>query len=86
MLGVSLKYVHISSLKMTQDSFIVIHFTAEKDKETKPVPQIKRGQRSKMKKIKEKYKDQDEEERKLKMLILQVSYFSNFFEDKAKKA
>ncbi|XP_018913682.2 ribosome quality control complex subunit NEMF homolog [Bemisia tabaci] len=44
---------------------------AEKDKETKPVPQIKRGQRSKMKKIKEKYKDQDEEERKLKMLILQ---------------
>jgi len=31
---------------------------------------LKRGQKSKLKKIKEKYKDQDEEERKLKMAIL----------------
>lgn len=34
--------------------------------------QSKRGQKSKLKKIKEKYKDQDEEERKLRMEILQV--------------
>ncbi|KAJ3648826.1 hypothetical protein Zmor_020598 [Zophobas morio] len=34
-------------------------------------PTTKRGQRSKLKKIKEKYKDQDEEERKLRMEILQ---------------
>lgn len=33
---------------------------------------IKRGQKAKLKKIKEKYKDQDEEERKLRMEILQV--------------
>jgi hypothetical protein len=32
--------------------------------------QLKRGQKSKLKKIKEKYKDQDEEERQLKMSIL----------------
>jgi hypothetical protein len=35
--------------------------------------QVKRGQRSKLKKMKEKYKDQDEEERELRMQILQVS-------------
>jgi len=35
--------------------------------------QAKRGQKSKLKKIKEKYKDQDEEERKLRMEILQSS-------------
>lgn len=34
--------------------------------------QMKRGQRSKLKKIKEKYKDQDDEERQLRMEILQV--------------
>jgi hypothetical protein len=34
---------------------------------------LKRGQRGKLKKIKEKYKYQDEEERKLRMEILQVS-------------
>jgi hypothetical protein len=32
----------------------------------------KRGQKGKMKKIKEKYKDQDEDERQLKMDLLQV--------------
>ena len=32
----------------------------------------KRGQKGKMKKIKEKYKDQDEDERQLKMELLQV--------------
>ncbi|XP_076267295.1 nuclear export mediator factor NEMF homolog Clbn isoform X1 [Rhynchophorus ferrugineus] len=35
--------------------------------------QTKRGQKSKLKKIKEKYRDQDEEERKLRMEILQSS-------------
>ncbi|XP_045460688.1 nuclear export mediator factor NEMF homolog isoform X1 [Harmonia axyridis] len=35
--------------------------------------QMKRGQRSKLKKIKEKYKDQDDEERQLRMEILQSS-------------
>ncbi|CAG9863169.1 unnamed protein product [Phyllotreta striolata] len=35
--------------------------------------QVKRGQKGKLKKIKEKYKDQDEEERKLRMDILQSS-------------
>ncbi|XP_039283383.1 nuclear export mediator factor NEMF homolog isoform X3 [Nilaparvata lugens] len=39
--------------------------------EQKNQQQLKRGQRAKMKKIKEKYKDQDEEERKLIMDILQ---------------
>lgn len=33
---------------------------------------LKRGQRGKLKKIKEKYKDQDEEDRKLLMTVLQV--------------
>ena len=33
---------------------------------------IKRGQKGKMKKIKEKYKDQDDEERQLRMQLLQV--------------
>jgi hypothetical protein len=33
---------------------------------------LKRGQKAKLKKIKEKYKYQDEEERKLRMEILQV--------------
>jgi hypothetical protein len=37
---------------------------------------LKRGQRGKLKKIKEKYKYQDEEERKLRMEILQVSPLS----------
>ncbi|KAI4467690.1 nuclear export mediator factor nemf [Holotrichia oblita] len=36
-----------------------------------PQQQIKRGQKSKMRKIKEKYKDQDDEERQLRMTILQ---------------
>ncbi|CAG9835026.1 unnamed protein product [Diabrotica balteata] len=35
--------------------------------------QVKRGQKGKLKKIKEKYKDQDDEERKLRMEILQSS-------------
>lgn len=43
------------------------------EKEEKKDNQIKRGQKSKLKKIKEKYKYQDEEERKLRMEILQVS-------------
>lgn len=35
-------------------------------------PAAKRGQKGKLKKIKEKYKDQDEDERQLKMELLQV--------------
>lgn len=52
----------------------------EKKGQQKPPPQssenkpgqVKRGQKSKIKKIKEKYKDQDEDERQLRMSILQV--------------
>lgn len=40
-----------------------------------PVAQPKRGQRAKLKKIKEKYADQDEEERRLRMEILGVSIY-----------
>ncbi|XP_063538930.1 ribosome quality control complex subunit NEMF homolog [Cydia strobilella] len=43
----------------------------EDKKEEKKEPGMKRGQRSKLKKIKEKYKDQDEEDRALRMSILQ---------------
>lgn len=39
---------------------------------------LKRGQRGKLKKIKEKYKDQDEEDRKLLMTVLQVNFFIEF--------
>ena len=35
-------------------------------------PTLKRGQKAKLKKIKEKYKDQDEEDRRISMAILQV--------------
>lgn len=33
---------------------------------------MKRGQRGKLKKIKEKYKDQDEDEREMRIQLLQV--------------
>uniref|UniRef100_A0A8D8LLF6 Nuclear export mediator factor NEMF homolog n=2 Tax=Cacopsylla melanoneura TaxID=428564 RepID=A0A8D8LLF6_9HEMI len=46
---------------------------------------IKRGQKGKLKKMKEKYKDQDEEERKLKMEILQSAGSSNKENKKSKK-
>lgn len=48
-------------------------FLVEMKNELKQQP-AKRGQKGKLKKIKEKYKDQDEEERKLRMEILQVRY------------
>ena len=34
---------------------------------------LKRGQKGRLKKMKEKYKDQDEEDRRLSMQVLQVS-------------
>lgn len=37
---------------------------------------LKRGQKGKLKKMKEKYKGQDEEDRRLSMLVLQVIFFS----------
>lgn len=39
----------------------------------------KRGQKSKLKKIKNKYIDQDESERLLRMKLLQVGLFGNLF-------
>lgn len=36
---------------------------------------LKRGQKGRLKKMKEKYKDQDEEDRKLSMQVLQVNIF-----------
>lgn len=41
------------------------------DEDNQTTASVKRGQKSKLKKIKEKYKDQDDEERKLRMDILQ---------------
>lgn len=41
-------------------------------KETGPNP-LKRGQKAKMKKIRQKYGDQDEEERQMRLFLLQVS-------------
>lgn len=50
------------------------NYTSEMKDEIKiQQQQIKRGQKSKLRKIKEKYKDQDDEERNLRMTILQVS-------------
>lgn len=43
-------------------------------------PVLKRGQKAKLKKIKQKYNEQDDEERNLRMKILQVkkSYYIGF--------
>lgn len=38
---------------------------------------LKRGQKGRLKKMKEKYKDQDEEDRRLSMQVLQVNIFCN---------
>ncbi|XP_046459806.1 nuclear export mediator factor NEMF-like isoform X2 [Daphnia pulex] len=54
-----------SSKKMTES------ITQETEGEKNQQPTSKRGQKGKMKKIKEKYKDQDEDERQLKMELLQ---------------
>lgn len=53
----------------------------EKEEQKTQQSTAKRGQKGKMKKIKEKYKDQDEDERQLKMELLQVAgiYFFYFF-------
>lgn len=39
---------------------------------------MKRGQRGKLKRIKEKYKDQDEDEREMRIKLLQVIHFINY--------
>lgn len=57
-------------LKTTLQSVSIISETEKK--EVVKSGQFKRGQKSKLKKMKEKYKDQDEEERQLRMEILQV--------------
>ncbi|XP_017052630.1 nuclear export mediator factor NEMF homolog [Drosophila ficusphila] len=43
------------------------------DTEPKNTSQVKRGQKGKLKKIKQKYKDQDDEEREIRMMILKSS-------------
>jgi len=47
----------------------------ENDNKKGEQPALKRGQKGKLKKMKEKYKDQDEEDRRLSMLVLQVLFF-----------
>lgn len=47
----------------------------ESDNKKVEQPSLKRGQKGKLKKMKEKYKDQDEEDRRLSMLVLQVKLF-----------
>jgi len=49
---------------------------SESDNKKKEQPVLKRGQKGKLKKMREKYKDQDEEDRQLSMLTLQVPSFS----------
>lgn len=46
----------------------------ESDNRKGEQPALKRGQKGKLKKMKEKYKDQDEEDRRLSMLVLQVIF------------
>jgi len=48
---------------------------SENDNKKKEQPVLKRGQKGKLKKMREKYKDQDEEDRRLSMLVLQVPSF-----------
>lgn len=50
----------------------------ESNVQAKKQPVVKRGQRSKLAKIKQKYKDQDEEDRELIMQYLAVSIFFLF--------
>lgn len=50
----------------------------ESDSKKIDQPVLKRGQKGKLKKMKEKYKDQDEEDRRLSMLVLQVLFFLSF--------
>lgn len=66
-----MKLIKVSQKEYFKSFIFDIIYIIEDD--TKQQSQTKRGQKSKLKKIKEKYKDQDEEERKLRMEILQSS-------------
>jgi hypothetical protein len=59
-------------IKSNQSKKITESNIQETEGEKNQQPTSKRGQKGKMKKIKEKYKDQDEDERQLKMELLQV--------------
>ncbi|XP_022913769.2 ribosome quality control complex subunit NEMF homolog [Onthophagus taurus] len=71
-----------SESKMSRQSS---HDSKESIKQDKKQLQPKRGQKSKLKKIKEKYKDQDDEERSLRMNILQSAGSSKENKKKTKK-
>ncbi len=58
--------------KANQSKKMVETSDQEKASEKSQQSSIKRGQKGKIKKMKEKYKDQDEDERQLKMDLLQV--------------
>lgn len=63
-----------SKSKQNKQQKVKHHTSQQSQNEEKEVSsQAKRGQKGKIRKIKEKYKDQDEEERKLRMDILKSS-------------
>lgn len=55
---------------------MILYFTDKKVEKTMPII-LKRGQRGKLKRIKEKYKDQDEDERDMRIKLLQVIWIKN---------
>lgn len=59
------------SLSSNKSKKVTIEENDNTNKSKSQLPAVKRGQKSKLKKIKEKYKDQDDEERQLRMGILQ---------------
>jgi len=51
---------------------LTINLITDKKNETMKPLTLKRGQRGKLKRIKEKYKDQDEDEREMRIKLLHV--------------